>query len=268
MVRSSWVVFLLLVYVSCKEAPKYGPVDTDRATNEPEVGSKDYPAVLKKVFAAHGGLDLWQSFRTLSFVIPKGSEKERHTIDLRTRKEHIYFSPELAIGFDGKGVWIKDKNQIYSGDPVFYHNLMFYFFAMPYVLADEGIHYEPTADLTFEGTSYPGIKIGFGDGVGISPKDEYYLYYHPQTHKMMWLGYTVTYGTDTTSNQIKYIQYKNWTKYKGLLLPSGLTWYKTEDNAPTSPSTMIQFDSITLYKGMPKTPIYEKPLEARYAGGH
>ena len=53
---------------------------------------------------------------------------------------------------------------------------MFYFYAMPFILADDGIIYEDVAALKFEGKSYPGIKISYESGVGESPEDEYILY--------------------------------------------------------------------------------------------
>ena len=68
----------------------------------------------------------------------------------------------------------KDKTA-YEGNPKFYYNLMFYFYAMPFILADDGIKYTDAEPLVFEGKSYPGIKISYEAGVGESPEDEYVI---------------------------------------------------------------------------------------------
>jgi len=77
-----------------------------------------------------------------------------------------------------------------NGNPEFYYNVMFYFYAMPFVLADDGIIYGDIAPLEFEGTAYPGISISYKEGVGSSSKDEYFIYYNPETYQMAikWLG--------------------------------------------------------------------------------
>ena len=51
-----------------------------------------------------------------------------------------------------------------KGIPKFYYNLMFYFYAMPFILADDGIVYEDVKPLDIEGKSYPGIKISYESG--------------------------------------------------------------------------------------------------------
>ena len=67
------------------------------------------------------------------------------------------------------------------------------FLTMPFVLADDGINYQDVEPLVFEGKTYPGIQISYESGVGESSEDEYKVYYDPETNKMTWLGYTVTY---------------------------------------------------------------------------
>ena len=124
--------------------------------------------------------------------MPKPDGKETHTTNLYSRKDRIDAS-NFSMGFDGEQVWLLDENGNYKGDPVFYHNLIFYFYAMPFILADNGIVYGETEDLVFQGKRYPGIRISYEVGVGTSYKDEYFIHYDPETYQMTWLGYTVTY---------------------------------------------------------------------------
>jgi len=97
-----------------------------------------YPAEVLKVMNAHGGLDLWDEMRTLQYSIPKEGFDEVHTIDLHSRMDRVE-APAFDIGFDGTTAWSKNKTAEYEGYPSFRHDLMFYFYAMPFVLADEGI---------------------------------------------------------------------------------------------------------------------------------
>ena len=74
------------------------------------------------------------------------------------------FWENYSIGFDGKDVWKLDPKDTYKGDAVFYHNLFFYFYAMPFIVADNGIIYSETPNLEFDGVSYPGVRISYNPG--------------------------------------------------------------------------------------------------------
>jgi len=140
----------------------------------------EYPEALIKVLDAHGGLDAWRSYRTLSYLI--GEEKQ--TIDLHDRRELIE-GENFTMGFDGEQVWAKSDTS-YKGNPIFYKNLMFYFYAMPFVLADPGINYTAVDPLVFDDESYPGFRISYDDSIGVSPEDEYFIHYNPDTYQMEW----------------------------------------------------------------------------------
>jgi hypothetical protein len=246
-------IFLLLTLTglfSCKETHRE---DTDR-NNALDVSAKivpsGYPEALEKVFSAHGGLQNWKEKKVLTYNLPKSGNTETHTTDLKTRRDRIV-SPGFSMGFDGNHVWLLDRNGSYEGDPVFYHNLMFYFYAMPFVLADDGIKYGETTNLTFEGKSYPGIQISYDSGVGISPKDEYFLHYDPQTYQMQWLGYTVTYRSGEKSDNVKWIRYGEWTEVNGLLLPKALTWYDYKGKEIKEPKSTVHFEKVELLE-LPK----------------
>jgi len=191
---------------------------------------------------------------------PNGDEIT--TTDLKNRKSLIEM-PKHKIGYNGETVWLTSKDTTaYKGNPKFYYNLMFYFYAMPFVLADDGITYDEATPLVFEGQTYPGIKIGYEAGVGESPEDEYILYYNPETYKMEWLGYTVTFFSKEKSKEFHFIKYSNWQTVNGLLLPETLTWYKYENNLPTEKGNDLKFTDIQLSKEKMDASIFEVPEDA------
>ena len=216
-----------------------------------------YPNELQKVFEAHGGLDKWQDMKTLVFELPK-EPREKHITDLRTRKDRIE-TTSFQMGYDGQNTWIADPDKAYKGNPEFYHNLMFYFYAMPFVLADKGIFYETAENLEFEGKQYPGLAISYGEGVGTSPKDEYYIHYDPETFRMAWLGYTVTYRTGEDSDEVKWIRYDNWELFNGLLLPRSISWYSYEGREIGGLRNTVVFENVEIKQKPMETGFFDKP---------
>jgi hypothetical protein len=194
--------------------------------------------------------------------MPKTDGDEITITDLQTRQSLIKM-PHHSIGFDGKDVWLKNQDTTtYKGNPKFYYNLMFYFYAMPFVLADDGIIYEDAMPLVVEDKSYLGIKISYNSGIGESPEDEYILYYDNETKRMTWLGYTVTYFSKEKSKEFHYIKYSNWQKVNGLLLPETLEWYTVEDNKPITKRNEVKFTDVLLSKDKLNAITFNKPDES------
>lgn len=236
---------LCIAFISCNTEPKKS------------IEEVKFPSELAKVFEKHGGLTKWKSTRTLSFN--KGEES--HTTDLWSRKAVVQ-SPKFSLGFDGENVWVSDTTA-YKGNPTFYYNLYFYFYAMPFVLADDGIVYEKIDDLVFEGKKYPGYKISYKANIGSSPDDNYFIYYNPETYQMEWLGYTVTYFSKKPTNKANIIKYHDWNSVNGLVLPKSISWYKKDENGlPTEPrGKPVEFTlPLATAQGM-KDSFYQKPTE-------
>ena len=234
-----------LIILSCKTEKKK------------EVKEDKFPKELSKVFEKHGGVDAWKKQRILSFN--KG--EEAHTVDLHSRKSVINH-PKYSFGFDGKNVWVSDTTE-YKKDPKFYYNLYFYFYAMPFVLADEGIVYSKTKPLEFEGKKYPGIKISYKSDVGTSPDDNYFLYYNPETYQMEWLKYSVTYFSKKVATKFNIIKYDKWTNVNGFQLPKEIVWYKQDENGnPTEPAGKpVEFTLPLLSQGQLADSFFEKPTK-------
>jgi hypothetical protein len=257
--RSILLVFTLFLFFSCKQAPKKkltGPL-LDASLEE----SKEayFPEKLGNVFEKHGGLVTWRAAQVLAFNL----KDERHTTNLQTRKTHIA-APNYSLGFDGKEVWLQQKDSTsFKGNKDFYYNLYFYFYAMPFVLADDGIVYEKIPDLKFEGKSYPGFKISYQANVGTSPDDNYFVYYHPETYQMEWLGYTVTFFSKKVNNDFHLIRYNSWEFVANLRLPKQITWYEKDENGqPTVPAKVpTDFSEALLLKTEMDPDFFVKPIE-------
>lgn len=260
------VYFLLFLgIIGCKQSPEKQVVVEEQIVDL----KAQYPAAMWKILEAHGGLAVWQEQQLLSYELVKNSGTEKHSIDLYSRKDRIE-TESYQMGFDGKDVWLLDPDGNYKGDPVFYHNLMFYFYAMPFVLADDGIEYYETDDLTYEGKDYPGLGIRYDDGVGTSPEDEYFIHYDPETNQMAWLGYTVTYRTGEKSEDVHWIRYDNWTTINGVILPKSISWYNIEEGELSTLRNTVDFENIQLSKGPADPSMYNKPgaAEIRLAISH
>ncbi len=250
---------LYFMLIGCSSTEQESTIKTDEGQVKTEMQeSKDYPKALDYIFKAHGGMDLWNSMQTLSYDMEKPEYTEHQVVDLKSRKVRIE-QDKFTLGFNGEEVWVqaKDTNS-YNGDARFYHNLYFYFFAMPFVLGDDGIEYEETEPLKIDGHSYPGVKITYKDGVGDSSKDNYFLYYNPTTYQAEWLGYTVTYFDGKPSQEIHYLNFTDWKKSDGVLLPETLTWYNIDSKTGEKTSRgAMGFKNVTLSSEMKSDVFYE-----------
>ncbi|MEZ2416031.1 hypothetical protein ACA086_13795 [Muriicola sp. E247] len=251
---------LVLVMVSCKDSSQQKS-ETETDVVQITAEKEKYPPAMSKVFEAHGGLALWRKQKHLSYEMPKKSGLEKHTIDLYSRKD-VVETADFSMGFDGTDVWLSDPEGKYKGDPVFYHNLMFYFYAMPFVLADDGIEYFETEPIVYDGISYPGIGIRYEAGIGTSPEDEYYLHYEPETHQMAWLGYTVTYRTGKPSDDVHWIRYDDWMEVSDILLPKSMTWHKVEEGKIGEPRNTVPFQNVEISEKAVAEEVFAKPENA------
>ena len=256
--KSLMSVLIIVLLISCKEQPKTSNAELEKT----EKTEKNFPENLSKIFEAHGGLASWDKMTNLCFEIEGRGGKETHTTHLKDRRTKIE-NKKWSIGFNGKDVWLlQNEEDAYKGNARFYHNLMFYFYAMPFILADNGITYSDVEETELDGKKYKGIKIAYGNNIGDSPEDEYILYYDPDTYKMAWLGYTVTYRTNTKSDSWKYIKYSEWTTIKDLVLPKTLTWYNIEDGKPTTKRNDLVFNNIIVSNETLEQSIFSKPENA------
>lgn len=254
------LIILFAFFSLCLACNPPAEKQTETTTTAPTIDLTKYPTALQKIFAKHGGLEQWNKMRAMSYEMVKEGENEKQFIDLKDRREKIEGN-NFITGYDGKNFWL-EADTSYKGNAIFYHNLIFYFYAMPFVVADDGIIYSETEPLEFDGKSHPGIRISYNAGVGVSPEDEYFIYYDADTYQMTWLAYTVTYFSKEKSKKLGWINYNNWKNINGLLLPSSMDWYKTEDNKPTDFAKKREFVNIKISDSPFKDELFAKTEKA------
>tara|TARA_B100000508_G_C11416076_1_gene255814 strand:+ start:48 stop:836 length:789 start_codon:yes stop_codon:yes gene_type:complete len=253
------IALSLIAFISCKEESK----TVHYKGAELNITTPIYPEAVTKIFDAHGGIDAWNMFESLYYEIEKPSVNEKYNVALKSRKSLIDYEHH-QLGFDGENVWLKNLDTVqYKSNPKFYYNLMFYFYAMPFVLGDNGINYGKAEAMEFEGETYHGISISYESGIGESPEDEYILYYNPKTFKMEWLAYTVTYFSKEKGKEFHFIKYSDWQDVEGLNLPKTLTWYNYENNMPTTKRNDVNFVKVSILKTKPDDGLFKKPNQAK-----
>ncbi|MGB3605852.1 DUF6503 family protein, partial [Psychroserpens sp.] len=237
----------LIVLASCKDSKSPESVEsTDYSEEHLDVTTSTYPEAITKVFEAHGGIDTWNTMTTLTFTMEKEDGDEVTTTNLKTRAELIT-TPTYNLGYDGDKLWVDEKDGTpYVGNAQFYKGLMMYFYAMPFVVGDDGIIYEMAEPLLFDGKSYPGILVSYESGIGVSPDDQYIIYYDEQTGQMQWLAYTVTFGKDGKNKDFRYIRYNNWQTLNGLVLPKSIDWYVVENGLPKEKRNTVEFSNVSI----------------------
>jgi len=249
-----FVFTVALLFVTCKENEKQSTV-IEKLTKE-DITTSIYPENITKVFDAHGGIDNWNRMKTLSFSVNKTNGAEITTTNLKTRAELIG-TPTYTLGFDGRTLWVneKDDNE-YKGNAKFYKGLMLYFYAMPFIVGDDGIIYEVAEPLTFDGKTYPGVLISYDADIGVSPNDQYIIYYDADSGQMQWLAYTVTYGKEGKSDKFSYIRYNDWKSIYSLILPNSMTWYKVEEGKPTELRNTVEFADVVVSEEAPDNSMF------------
>lgn len=243
----------ILVFLSCSPQK---PAEEEKTYEAPS----HHSATLTKVFDAHGGYEQWQSMNALSY-----NRGEESTItNLQNRKIRLE-SPEQTIGFDGKDVWVT-PDTLNTERARFFHNLYFYFYAMPFVVGDPGANYEDLEPKELDGKTYNGIKISYGDGVGDSPDDNYIIWLDPETNRMEWLMYTVTFRSGEANDNYRLIKYGTWEEFNGLSLPTSIQWFQFQEDTVGSPrGEATLFENIKISTEIPDESLFAIPEGAAIA---
>lgn len=232
---------------------------------DPTASTQTYPPYFMEVLQAHGGLEQWTQLGAMQFQLTSDGNRETHLIDLKNRKDLI-IAADYTIGYDGQQVWVKPNQKAYPGESArFYHSLFFYFYAIPFVLADPGIRYEQLEPLQLQGKNYDVIGVTFGEGVGDSPEDKYRLLINPETKRLEWLLYTVTFFDGQSGEKFNALKYEDYQEHKGLLFPRQLTGY-VYDNGQIGPVRyQATFGNLSLEEEQPEQQQFEKPEGAEIA---
>lgn len=231
-------------------------------TSQEETNSSEsrQPTPLDNILQAHGGLDTWHQFQQVEYdLYVNGEFMDHQLIDLKTRK--VLISNEAySIGFDGQDVWVTPDKEAYSGNSArFYHNLQFYFFAIPFVLADPGTNHELLAPRLFQDDSCEVVKTYFGQNVGDAPDDHYLTFADPKTHQLQLLLYTVTYFSGEPGENYNARVYDALQEVDGLLVPAKMISYRWENDSLGEKRSETEFRNVKFSKEVPDPKQFDIP---------
>lgn len=214
---------------------------------------------ITNVFEAHGGYDSWSDLKTLSYEMGGSTT----LVDLQNRYTRIE-GEEQTVGFDGENVWVHPASEDADRQRMRY-NLMFYFYAFPFVVGDPGVNYEALEPIELQGQVYNAIKVSYDAGVGDAPNDSYIVLANPETDQMEWLLYTATFG-GAPEDDYSLIKYTGWQDFSGVKLPTELQWYQYEDGVLGEPRGDARiFENITVSTEPPAMDNFAMPEGAAIA---
>jgi hypothetical protein len=252
--------YLKIIYFYCCSFILF--VACDPADERSTESSQSYPSYFLEVLEAHGGLKQWKQMGTMQYHLRKEENTETHTIDLKNRKDLIEAS-NYTLGYNGEKVWVSPNKAAFPGKSAkFYHNLYFYFLSIPFVLADPGVAYEQLEDMELQGQQYQVIEASFGAGVGDSPEDKYRLLINPQSKRLEWLLFTVTFFDGQASDKFNALKYEDYQEHQGLLFPHQLTGYAYENGQIGDVRDVTHFDQLQLKEEQPDQQLFEMPEQA------
>jgi hypothetical protein len=247
---------------TCNPSPKQEEA-TDDSTEI--AAQRQLPDIMQKALEAHGGLANWQQQGSLQYQIYSslgGQRQETHLVNLHSRQVRIE-ADNYTLGMDGKEVWVSPDIAAFGElSPRFYHNLVFYFFAIPFVLADEGIVYEDLGESTLNGKNYRALKVSYEAGVGDSPGDFYIAHFNPETYQLEALLYTVTYFSGEKTENYNCLLYPEWTRVDGLWLPTVMEGHKFAGDTIGDLRYKINIEAIQLSGTQPNDAQFAKPANA------
>lgn len=239
-------------------APAFGqsPGDTGAAG--------DVPEALAQCLDAHGGLDTWSQYGTLEYAFTRErggtTLQDRQLVDLVDRRLRIT-ADAYTIVHDGQTVGIAPGPDAldYGPGPRFYSMTYFYFFAIPFVLADPGTNHEAMGTETVDGTPYDVVKVSYDAGVGDAPEDVYLAYIDAETHRLGFVRYSVTYGDIGRTEPTSVIHYREWTETSGLVVPTRATFHPWEDGSLGASTAEVRFDAVAFASERPSDDAFAMP---------
>lgn len=230
------------------------PATIEPATTEPA-------STLEWGLAAHGGTQQWGAQARLSYTFDRGSGPEKQTIDLWNRRVR-WDGPDFTLGFDGDSAWVApDPEAFGTGDPLFFSSLYFYFYAMPFVLADPGTVHEDLGIQHINGQPYRAVKVTYEPGTGASPDDAYIAHFDPDTGMLRYLLYTVTFMSGEPSERYSALEYPEWQMVDGLLVPGefvGRRWYADGDSI-SGERYRLTFNDVAFGTTTPPDSLFVRP---------
>ena len=221
------------------------------------------PESMKAIWQAHGGLDTWNDYGLMQFTLGEGARAETHRINLSNRKVLIE-SDSFRLGMDGERVWVQPSLEAFGRDARFYHNLIFYFAAIPFVFDDPGVNIESLGEKVLDGKTYQAIAVSFDKGTGDADADEYIMLVNPKTNLVEWLLYTVTYFSGEKGDSYNALHYGDYRNVNGLMVAGKLTGYQYANDTTGAMRYENTFTSHTFMPEPLPDDSFIKPENAQY----
>lgn len=166
------------------------------------LGESPAGKLLWRSIEKHGGLQTWYANGPVYFRFnyqPRGEKPATdtyQTIDTwSSRARHqLADNKSVEFGWTGSSAWIKPADAEFDKDVRFWALTPYYFIAMPFVLADPGVHLKKEGTAELHGRPHDMVRATFGDNVGDSPDDYYIIYLDAKTGHVGGLRYIVSYA--------------------------------------------------------------------------
>ena len=234
---------------------------------------------LDSILARHGGLARWRGFGRVEYDLrwDAGTRKlaDHQSVDLGSRRTLVAAADgTYRVGSDGREVWITPNAAALAGGkmpPRFYVGTPFYFFGIPFVLADPGAKSEAQARKTFDGKECDVTRVTFAPGTGDTPEDYYLLYADANTHEVRLVAYIVTYPALRGGKTLEELEphalvYDEWQDADGLrVLKRGrfFNWNAKEAKVEGEPRGTIEFTGVRFATGPLPDSLFAKPTGAK-----
>lgn len=260
------LICLVLLVFGCKPKGTETKIAVENDhVEEPRISTQESEgiALLEKCLKAHGGLDVWRSFQGLEYNLDDNGKQVYQLTHLKDRRAYLK-SKKYEVGFDGKVAWaLPDASEVSGKSAAFYYNLDFYFIGVPFLLKDPGVNASYEGKVNVNEKEYESLKITFGSGVGLTPKDVYYLYLDPESFVLQILTYSISYFEENPGiNSAKV--YSDYRAVQGLLMPHKMENFEWADGKIGQSKNHLRiFKDIRYLEEIPDEKRFEVPENAK-----
>jgi hypothetical protein len=101
-----------------------------------------------------------------------------------------------------------------------------------------------TENKLVNGQSYEALEVSFND-LSDRPVDDYYMLIDPETGKLAWLLYRVTFF-DKNNTHLNALKYEDYRKVDGLAFPRIMTGYSFANDSTQQITYQVTFSDILL----------------------
>ncbi|MCS5490022.1 hypothetical protein [Algoriphagus limi] len=241
-----WAAFITLLIISCEE-------------KKPDL-RLEQPEAFKKVLDAHGNWSKWVNSEAFSFTMfhETNLTQENYFINLDSREVRID-GQFFQIGYDGEKTWISPNRQAFGGPSVkFYQDFYFYFFAMPYILTDMKAEVVKVENQKLNGKDYEAFDATFESGYHSGPSNQYTLLVDPETRKLEWVLYKVTFFNNPNP-PLQAMKYEDYRDAGGLIFPRVITGYSIAGDSTERFRSQVSFADVVLTEDIFDQDLFEMP---------